>query len=90
MTHAKHIATSANNVVTRADQLLAIAKQVQAATDAPAAAALVSQMISLSQQLMAGVDTNGDGQITWEEGGLQQAQEHVNLMLAGEHLTPEK
>ena len=90
VTHAKHIATSANNVVTRADQLLAIAKQVQAATDAPAAAALVSQMISLSQQLMAGVDTNGDGQITWEEGGLQQAQEHVNLMLAGEHLTPGK
>jgi hypothetical protein len=88
VTHAKHIATSANNVVTRADQLLAIAKQVQAATDAPAAAALVSQMISLSQQLMAGVDTNGDGQITWEEGGLQQAQEHVNLLLAGEHLTP--
>jgi hypothetical protein len=86
--HAKHVATSANNVVTRADQLLAIAKQIQAATDAPAAAALVSQMISLSQQLIAGVDTNGDGQITWEEGGLQQAQEHVTLMLAGEHLSP--
>jgi hypothetical protein len=88
VTHAKHIATSANNVVARCDQLIAIAKQIQAATDAPAAAALVSQMISLSQQLMAGVDTNGDGQITWDEGGLQQAQEHINMMLTGEHLTP--
>ena len=86
--HAKHIATSANNVVTRGDALIAIAKQIQTATDAPAAAALVSQMISLSQQLVAGVDTNGDGQITWEEGGLQQAQEHVTIMLTGEHLTP--
>jgi hypothetical protein len=86
VTHAKHIATSAGNVVARADQLIAIAKQIQAATDAAAAASLVNQMISLSQQLTAGVDTNGDGQITWEEGGLQQAQEHVNMMLAGEHL----
>jgi hypothetical protein len=84
--HAKHVATAANNVVARCDQLIGIAKQIQAATDATAAAALVSQMISLSQQLIAGVDTNGDGRITWEEGGLQQAQEHVTLMLAGEHL----
>lgn len=88
ITHAKHVQTSANNVVARTDQLIAIAKQIQAATDAAAAASLVNQMISLSQQLTAGVDSNGDGQITWEEGGLQQAQEHVNMMLAGEHLSP--
>lgn len=87
-THAKHIATAAGNVVTRADQLIAIAKQIQAATDAAAAASLVNEMISLAQQLTAGVDTNGDGQITWEEGGLQQVDEHVKMMLTGEHLTP--
>jgi hypothetical protein len=79
--HANHISTAAKNVVQRADQLIAIAKQIQAATDAAAAATLVNQMISLSQQLIAGVDSNGDGQITWQEGGLQQAEEHVNMML---------
>jgi len=88
--HANHIGMSAKNTGTRADQIIVIAKQIQASTDAAAAAALVSQMVSLSQQLMAGADANGDGKITWEqgEGGLQQVQEHVNLMLAAESKTP--
>jgi hypothetical protein len=86
--HAKHVGTCANNTVQRADQLVALAKQVQAATDAAAAAALINQMVPLAQQLMAGVDTNGDGRITWEEGGLQQAEEHMTLMLAGEPKAP--
>jgi hypothetical protein len=88
--HAKHVATCAQNTVQRADALVALAKQVQAATDAAAAAALVNQMVSLSQQLVAGVDTNGDGRITWEEGGLQQADEHMTLMLAGEPKAPSR
>src|SRR5512143_1541149 len=67
--HAKHVGTCANNTVQRADQLLALATQVQAATDAAAAAALINQMVPLAPQLIAGVDTNGDGRITWEEGG---------------------
>jgi hypothetical protein len=82
--HANHVATAARNTVKRADSLLVLAKMVQAATSAPEAAALVSQMVSLSNQLMAGADTNADGTITWDEGGLQQCQEHINLMLAGE------
>jgi hypothetical protein len=86
--HANHVATCSKNTIARADQLIALAKQVQAATDAAAAAALVNQMIPLAQQLMAGVDTNGDGRITWEEGGLQQASEHMDLMLAGEPKPP--
>jgi hypothetical protein len=86
VTHANHIATSANNTVARCDQIVALAKQVQAATDAPAAAALISQLVSLTSQLSSGVDANGDGKITWEkgEGGLDQVQQHVNLMLAAE------
>jgi hypothetical protein len=33
---------------------------------------------------------NGDGKISWEqgEGGLQQVQEHINLMLAAEPKGP--
>jgi hypothetical protein len=86
ITHANHIGTSTKNTVTRTDQLLALAKQVQDATDAAAAAALFNQMVSLSNQLIAGADANGDGRIGWQEGegGLQQAEEHVKLMLAGE------
>jgi hypothetical protein len=84
--HATHIAMSARNTVQRADQIVALAKQIQAATSAADAAALVSQMVSQCDQLMAGADANGDGRITWEagEGGLQQVQQHVNLMLAAE------
>jgi uncharacterized protein DUF4168 len=90
VSHSVHIATSARNTVQRADQIVALAKQIQAATSATDAAALVSQMVSQCDQLMAGADANGDGRITWEagEGGLQQVQQHVNLMLAAEAKAP--
>jgi hypothetical protein len=82
--HAKHIGTAARNVVVRAGAALAIAQKILAATTATEAAALVSQLASACDQLIAGVDMNGDGRITWEqgEGGLQQADEHIKLMLA--------
>ena len=84
--HARHVAVSARNTVARADQLLLLAQKVQAAASATEAAALVSQLASLADHLIAGVDANADGKITWEEGegGLQQCEEHVKLMLAGE------
>ncbi len=83
--HATHVATAARAVVARADQVLALARQIQDATSASVAAALVSQLVSLTSQLTAGVDANGDGKIGWQEseGGLQQAQEHVTLLSAG-------
>ncbi len=82
--HAKHIATTARSVVERAGAALAIAQKVLAATTPAEAAALVSQLTSAVEQLIAGVDLNGDGRVTWDqgEGGLQQADEHVKLMLA--------
>lgn len=90
VTHATHIAMSARNTARRADSIVVIAKQVQAATSADQAAKLVNQLVSLTNQLMAGFDANSDGKVTWQdgEGGLQQVQEHVNLMLAGEGLKP--
>lgn len=90
ITHSAHIAMSARNTVQRADQIIALAKQVQAATSAAEAAALISQIVSQCDQLIAGADTNGDGKITWEqgEGGLQQVQEHLNLLLAAEPKAP--
>ena len=90
ITHANHVATSARNTVQRVDSIIVLAKQVQAATDAAPAAALVNQIVSLTEQLIAGADANGDGRITWEagEGGLQHAEQHVNLLLAAEMRAP--
>lgn len=81
--HAGHVATAAHSTIERADSAIAIAKAIQAATSASDAAALVNQLVPLTQQLIAGVDKNGDGRIGWDkgEGGLQQASEHVDLML---------
>ena len=84
--HAEHVAAAARNSVQRADQIVALAKQIQAATSATDAAALVSQLVSLTNELVAGKDLNADGKVGLEqgEGGLQQCDEHVKLMLAGE------
>jgi len=82
--HANHIAKASRNTAQRADSMLVLAKAIRAATSADEAAKLVNQLASLAPQLMAGMDVNGDGRITWDEGGLQTAQDHVNLMLQGE------
>lgn len=86
--HAEHVAAAARNSVQRSDQIVALAKQIQAATSAADAAALVSQLVSLTNELVAGKDINADGRVGMEpgEGGLQQCDEHIKLLLAGEKL----
>ena len=86
ISHSVHIATAARTTIERADQIIALAKQIQTATSASDAATLLNQVVSLTGQLVQGFDANADGMITWDkpEGGLQQAQEHVTRMLAAE------
>jgi len=84
--HAGHIAMASRNAAEKADSIIALAKEVQAATTMQDAAKLLSQVVSLCDQAIAGVDSKGDGRVTWQTGGLQQAQEHVDLMLAAEKL----
>ena len=81
-THAPHIAASAKNTVQRAEQILALAKEIQSAKSASEAAALANKLNTIAGQLLAGFDSNGDGKISWEEGegGLQQADQHLKLM----------
>ena len=62
-THSGHVATAARSTVARADEAIAVAQKIQAATDAAAAATLVTQLVSLCEQLTAGADVNADGQI---------------------------
>lgn len=88
MMHSVHIATALRNAAATADKAVAVAQQVQAATTTAEATALLSQLVSLCDQIINGVDAQGSGRVSWQTGGLQQAQEHVNLMLTGEHLGP--
>ena len=86
MTHSGHVSASANNVVVRADEMVAVAQQIRAATTAADANAHLAHFNMLAQQLYAGVDANQDGQVGWQtgEGGLQQAEMHMQLMIKGE------
>ena len=86
MTHAMHVAASAGNVVKRTDEMVAVAQQIRAATTAGEAAPHVAHLNMLAQQLYAGLDANKDGQVSWQtgEGGLQQAEIHMQLMIKGE------
>jgi hypothetical protein len=85
-THAAHVAASATNVATWSDELVALAQKIRAASSAAEAAPLVAQLNTRAQQLMSGVDANNDGRISWEtgEGALQQAQQHMELLVKGE------
>jgi hypothetical protein len=84
--HANHIATASRGALARIDQAVALIKQIQDATEAKAAASLLQQLVSVCNQLTNGADTNADGRVDWGngEGGLQQADEHIKLLLAGE------
>lgn len=87
-THSQHVATSAQNTLDRANEMLKLADQVFAATDAKTAAPLVKQIAQLSNQLLAGYDANNDGKITWQkgEGGLNEASRHMGIMSKGENM----
>ncbi len=84
--HTTHIIGAANGTSARADQVIALAKKIRAATAVKDAASLVGEMQSLCDQLLAGADSNADGKIGWDkgEGGLQQVQEHLTLLINGE------
>ena len=87
-THATHIATSAQNTVGRADEIVALAQKIAIATSAADASSLVTDLNTLAQQLLAGTDANGDGRTGWQEGegGLEVAETHANLMKQAEGL----
>ena len=85
-THATHVATSARNAVGRAERIAGLAEEIMAAGSVDHAAHLLGELATLTEQLIAGHDANGDGRIGWQEGegGLEQAEMHINLMKRGE------
>jgi len=85
-THAEHVVASLTNVAQWTDQAIALAQKIQGSTTSGDAAVLAKELITVISQLNEGVDTNKDGQVGWEagEGGLQQAQTHMRLMMKAE------
>lgn len=85
-THSTHIATAAGNAVTWTDEAIEIAQNIQAATSAEAAAALIEDLVRVTTAIASGTDANGDGRVGWQEGegGLAQAAQHMTLMKNGE------
>ena len=86
--HAVHVATSAQNTLVRANQILAIGKKILDASTARDAADHGSELVRLADQLLAGADANSDGKISWSEneGGLNTAAKHMMLMAKGEDI----
>lgn len=87
-THAVHVATAARAVAARATEMADLAERVAAARDYSTAEGLIEQMRRMAGQLTTGVDENGDGQIGWAdgEGGLDQVEQHMGFIVAGEGL----
>lgn len=82
-THSVHVATAAKNTAARANEIAALAKQIQEATTAEQAKPLFEQMNEKAQLLRAGLDANSDGRVGWQEGegGLDASKQHMDLML---------
>jgi Leucine-rich repeat (LRR) protein len=84
-THAMHVATSLENVVKWTDQSIALAQKILMVKTAPEGQPLVTELENLAVRITGGVDANSDGRIGWEagEGGLEQAEMHMQLMMKG-------
>jgi hypothetical protein len=84
-THAPHIATSSRNTSIRADRILALAKQIQAATTAEQAAPLAAEIKGIADALIPGV-AGPNGRVGWQEnqGGLDMVGTHIGLLKTAE------
>ena len=87
-THARHVSASLSGATARTDQAIATAQRIRAATTASEAAALVTDVVAQTNSIANGLDADKDGSIGWhaEEGGLAQAQAHMDLMVKAEGL----
>jgi hypothetical protein len=84
--HATHVAASAGNVVNWSKEILAESEKVSKATSAEEAAPAARKIEQLTKYILDGLDSNGDGRVSWEpgEGGIAQVRQHMELMTSGE------
>lgn len=83
VTHARHVRTAAESTVSRAEEIVSLVEEIQAASSASEAGPLVQELESAAGALVSGEDVDGNGRVSWRspEGGLEQAQFHMNLMI---------
>lgn len=88
-THANHVGTAAENVTKWAARVVELCQEINATDDAAAAAEMAAEVEKLTAAMVSGMDADGDGRTSWgaDEGGLEQATFHMNLMKRGEGMS---
>lgn len=85
-THSTHVVAAARGVTQRAEQIVDLGRQILSSGVYNRAYPLVEQLQVLCEELTTGTDVSDDGTISLEEGegGIQQIQQHLALMVEGE------
>lgn len=86
--HSTSAARAARSAVLRADEAIALARAVQAASTARDANRLVERLAASVRAILYGSDSDGDGRIGWaeDEAGLAQVRYHLTLMMRVEDM----
>ncbi len=86
--HRIHVVTAMETAIENTKKALRAADAILAATTVEEANLHAVQMAALAEAAHLGLDVNGDGQITWDngEGGLKIADQHMDFMLEAEGL----
>lgn len=89
--HAKHVATSAQNVVRWSNRIILLSENILSAKaskkkDMKGVKKWVKAIHESSKQILHGYDANGDGKISWKygEGGIAQSKQHIGFLKKGE------
>lgn len=87
--YSRWVATSAENVVERADRITDLLGKVENMKTAKNAARVMALVRGMCQEALLGKDANKDGDVSWKkhEGGLAQARRYLLVMLRLEKLT---
>jgi hypothetical protein len=80
--HAPFVESAATGAMARADDAVALARQIQGSTDAVSAHRLVDRLAAVVRAMTWGEDRDGDGRIGGDvaEAGLAQARYHLELV----------
>ena len=79
-THAHHVETATGNALARAKEMKGLTDEIAQAQSADEVQPMVERLSELAREVVAGKDEDGNGQISWQEGGLSQAKEHMAYM----------
>ncbi|WP_417594048.1 hypothetical protein [Oceanospirillum sp.] len=80
--HGEQITLSADSVLERGQQLLALADQIIHTPRYSDLSGEAPKLVLLAEQILSGEDLNGDGEISWEdnEPGLDQAMKYLDYL----------